>query len=128
MLTIIDQLSLLTSFSKILEKVIQTRLLNHLHKNNVINKEQCRFRKGFTTEKAIYKLINEVLNALESKQIVGGIFCDLTEGFDCIDHGILSKIGKYGITGKGRELMQPYIIIIIIILKKRGWLGVLPVP
>jgi len=33
---------------------------------------------GFTTENAAYKLINEELNALNNKQIVGGIFCDLT--------------------------------------------------
>jgi hypothetical protein len=29
--------SLLTSFSKILEKVLQIRLLDHLHKNNIIS-------------------------------------------------------------------------------------------
>jgi hypothetical protein len=60
---------------------------------------------GFTTENAVYKLINEVLNALDNKQIVGGIFCDLTKAFDCVGHDILiSKIEKYGITGKGKEL------------------------
>jgi hypothetical protein len=33
---------------------------------------------------------------------VGGIFCDLTEAFDRVDHDILiSKIEKYGIIGKG---------------------------
>jgi hypothetical protein len=55
-------------------------------------------------------LINEVLNALENKQIVGGIFCDLTKAFDCVDHDILiQKTEKCGITGKGKELMQSYI-------------------
>jgi len=60
-------ISLLTSFSKILEKVIQTRLLDHLHKNSIISKKQYGFRKGFTMENATYKLINEVLNALNNK-------------------------------------------------------------
>jgi len=103
-------ISLLTSFSKIFEKVIQTRLQDHLHKNNIISKEQYGFRRGLTTENTAYKLINEVLNALNNKQIVGGIFCDLTKAFDCVDHGILiTKIEKYGITGKGKELFQSYI-------------------
>ena len=80
-----------------------------MHKN-IISKEQYGFRRGFTTENAVYKLINEVLNALNNKQIVGGIFCDLTKAFDCVDHGILiSKIEKYGIIGKGKELIQSYI-------------------
>jgi len=51
-------IALLTSFSKILEKVIQIRLLDHLHKNNIISKGQYGFRIGFTTENAVYKLIN----------------------------------------------------------------------
>jgi len=44
---------------------------------------------GFTTENAAYKLINEVLNALNNKQIVEGIFCDLTKAFDCVNYDIL---------------------------------------
>jgi len=51
-------IALLTSFSKILEKVIQIRLLDHLHKSNIISKEQYGFKIGFTTENTVYKLIN----------------------------------------------------------------------
>jgi hypothetical protein len=54
--------------------------------------------------------MNEVLNALNNKQAVGGIFCDLTKAFDCVDYGILiPKIEKYGIIGKHKELFQSYI-------------------
>ena len=68
---------------------MQTRLLDHLHKNNIISEEQYRFQKGLTTENADYKVINKMLNALNNKQIVGGIVCDLTKAFDCVDHDIL---------------------------------------
>ena len=62
---------------------------------------------GFTTENADYKLINEVLNALNNKQIVGVIFCDLTKALDCVDHDILIlKMENYGAIGKGKELFQ----------------------
>ena len=67
-------ISLLTSFSKILENVIQTSLLDHLHKNSIIIKKQYGFRRGFTMENAVYKLINEVLNALNNKKKLWEVF------------------------------------------------------
>jgi len=72
--------------------------------------EQYGFQRGFTTENTVYKLINEVLNVLNNKQIVGDIFCDLTKAFDCVYHDILiSNIEKYGIIGKDKGLFQSYV-------------------
>jgi hypothetical protein len=33
--------------------------------------------------------INEILEALNSKNVVGGIFCDLEKAFDSVNHDIL---------------------------------------
>jgi len=46
-------ISLLTSFSKIFEKVIYKRLDNHMVFNNILAKEQYGFRNNTSTEKAI---------------------------------------------------------------------------
>ena len=70
-------ISLLTSFSKILEKVIYTRLYQHINQNNILATEQYGFRNNSSTEKAFYRLINELLLALNNKLTGGGIFCDL---------------------------------------------------
>ena len=67
-------ISILSSFSKVLEKVMYNQLQEHLIKNNILAKEQFGFRSDSTTNKAIYKLINETMNALNNKSIVGGIF------------------------------------------------------
>jgi hypothetical protein len=45
-------ISSLTSFSKILEKVIYTRLYQHPNQNNLLATEQYGFRNNFSTEKA----------------------------------------------------------------------------
>ena len=72
--------------------------------------EQFGFRPKSSTTAAAYNLINEVLDALNSKKLVGGIFCDLKKAFDSVDHDILiSKLEFYGIRGKFNGLIKSYL-------------------
>jgi len=80
-------ISLLTSFSKIFEMVMQTRMLNYLIKYKILHIEQYGFRIGLKTDNAVYKLTAEILNAVNNKLIVRSIFCDLEKAFDCVYHG-----------------------------------------
>jgi DNA polymerase/3'-5' exonuclease PolX len=95
-------ISLLTSFSKVLEKAMNIQLLEHLNKNNILAEEQFGFRTISSADKAIYKLTNEILKALNSKNLIGGIFCDLKKAFDCVNHKIVSKLEIYGVKGKAK--------------------------
>jgi potassium voltage-gated channel Eag-related subfamily H protein 8 len=70
-------ISLLTSFSKIFEKIIYNRLITYFTSNNIFTNSQFGFRKKSSTDKAVYTLINDILSALNNKRIVGGIFFDL---------------------------------------------------
>jgi Notch-like protein len=62
-------MSLLTSFSKIFEKVMYVRLYQHLIDNNILVNERFEFTANSSTDMATYKL----LNALNNKLMVGGI-------------------------------------------------------
>jgi hypothetical protein len=56
---------------------------------------------------AIYKLRNEILNAMSNKLAVREILCDLKKAFDCVDYDIpLSKLKLYGISGKDISLVH----------------------
>jgi hypothetical protein len=68
---------------------MQTSLLEHLNNHDIWSREQYGCWMKLTTENATYKLMNEILNALNNKLIVGGIFCDLEKAFNCVNHDIL---------------------------------------
>jgi len=74
-------ISLLSSFSKVFEKAMYNQLQEHLNKFNILAEEQFGFKKDSSTNKAIYKLINETLLALKNKTLIGGIFFDLEKAF-----------------------------------------------
>jgi len=66
------------------------RLLKHIETDNILAVEQFGFRtSSTTTTKASYKLIDDILNALNNKLMVGGIFCNIQKAFDCVNHNIL---------------------------------------
>ena len=46
-----------------------------INQNNILVSEQYGFRNNSSTEKASFKLLNEILLALNNQLRVGGIFC-----------------------------------------------------
>jgi len=90
--------------------VMQRRILKHLTNYNIFSTEQFGFRLGLRTDNATYKLTTEILNAMDNKLLVGGIFCDLEKAFDCVNHDILlSKLKFCGISDKDLQLYQSYL-------------------
>jgi hypothetical protein len=57
-------ISLLSTFSKVLEKVKYNRLSHYLQANNILVPEQFGSRKGISTENAAFKLTDSVLKSL----------------------------------------------------------------
>jgi len=102
--------SLITSFSKIIGKIIYKRLYSHLNISNILVKEQFGFRTNSSTEVAVYILINNILSSVHNKLLVGGLFCDLQRAFDCLNHEILlSNMRFYGILDIANQLIKSYL-------------------
>jgi hypothetical protein len=64
-------ISLLTSFSKIFEKLIFKRISTHVHNYDILVNEQFGFRPKLSTETASYTFINKVLTAINNKKKSG---------------------------------------------------------
>lgn len=103
-------ISLLPQFSKILEKLFDTRLDSFLQKYNIITDNQYGFRKSRSTSLAIIDTVEEITNAIDSKKYVAGLFVDLTKAFDTIDHNTLAiKLERYGIRGIVLNWVKSYL-------------------
>jgi hypothetical protein len=55
-------ISLLPAFSKVFERILYDRLLQHIETNNILTDEQFGFRTSSSTDKATYKLIDGILD------------------------------------------------------------------
>ena len=99
-------ISLLSSVSKILEKIVYARLHSFINMDNNLSHQQFGFRNKHSTNHATTLLISNIVDAFEKKkQLVMGIFLDISKAFDTIDHAIiLHKLNNYG--GRGTVFIQ----------------------
>ena len=90
-------ISILPCFSKLLEKIVHSRVDSFFSRNNLFNPDQYGFRKSHSTDAAILKLYDRVSGALVDHEHVVGVFMDLSKAFDTLDKKILlSKLQHYG--------------------------------
>ena len=84
-----QNLSNLSFLSKILEKVVLHKPLAHLQDNNLCSPFQSADRTGHSTETALPRVVNDLLNAMDEGTISVLLLLDLSATFDTIDHQIL---------------------------------------
>jgi hypothetical protein len=103
-------ISILSVFSKILEKIMYKRLISFLHKNNILSNEQFCFRQGKSTELACHTFLNNIQEAIDKKYQVIGLFLDLSKAYDVLNHQILlEKLERYGIRGITNKWFHSYL-------------------
>lgn len=81
-------ISILPTMSKILEKVIHSQLYDFLNSNNLISSKQFGFRLKMSTTSALTSFADKVLLHMESEELCGAVYLDLTNAFDTVDHDI----------------------------------------
>ncbi len=101
----------LAFISKLIEKAVAFQLIDHLKRNNLYDKFQSAYRQFHSTETALLRVKNDVLNAMDNQNITLMLLLDLSAAFDTIDHEILLHRLKErcGIGGTAIKWMRSYL-------------------
>ena len=82
-------IALLSPLSKVLEKIIHTRIYNFLTSSNLISDFQFGFLPERNTTNAISLFLGSLIKNIENEEFSISLFIDFSKAFDTIDHSIL---------------------------------------
>ena len=103
-------ISLLSSISKILEKIVAQKLISHLLENDLLYVHQYGFLPNRSTEHNLLQILNFITKALDEGNYCIGVFLDLKKAFDVCSHEILlKKLQKMGIRGNTYNWFKNYL-------------------
>jgi len=97
--------------SKVIEKIIQKRLLNHLNSFSGLPIYQSAYRMYHSTETALLKVQNDILLAMEEQKVSALALLDLSAAFDTVDHVVLIDRLEtfFGLSETALSLVKSYL-------------------
>ena len=90
-------ISNLVYISKLIEKVVASRLHSHMTNNNLHEELQSSYRKFHSTETALTCLHDDILRSIDDNKSVILIMLDLSAAFDTVDHDVRLEKLKFGL-------------------------------
>jgi hypothetical protein len=97
--------------SKVLEKVVKSRLENYLASNYLHDRVQSAYCAGHSSETKLLRVHHDITCALDKNRCAVLVMLDLSAAFDVIDHTILRKRLEYsfGISGGALQWLLSYL-------------------
>lgn len=103
-------ISLLSIFSKVIEKIMHIRLSKFLDKYQLISDNQYGFRKGKSTELALMKFTKIIYSNENNNIKSAAVFLDISKAFDTVNHRLLlKKLHSIGIRGHIYSWFESYL-------------------
>ena len=103
----------LSFISKMLEKIVSSRLLDHIELNNLREPLQSAYKRHHGTETSLLKIQSDLLLAMDDHKASLVVFLDLSAAFDTIvfDHtNLVNRLrNDYGLCGKALNWLEWYL-------------------
>ena len=101
----------LSFLSKLIERIVCVQLIDHLKNNNLYEVFQSAYRQLHSTETALLRVHNDLLNAVDSHGGAILVLLDLSAAFDTIDHDKLLDIldTSFGVRGDVLQWFSSYL-------------------
>lgn len=94
-------IALTSCVCKLLERILNKRLVWFLEKNGLLYKGQSGFRRGRSTIDSLVTLETEVHNAMVKNKYLVSVFFDLEKAYDtCWKYIIMKELHRFGLKGK----------------------------
>ena len=101
-------ISVLPSASKVCKRIMFNQIYNYIIAK--LFPLLCRFRKGYSTQHALLRLIEGLKKCLDKKDVAGAVLMDLSKAFDCLPCILLlGKLKSYGFSDNPMEFMYSYL-------------------
>ena len=102
--------SLLSIASKVMEKIINTSIMNFLERENLLSAYQFGFRSGLSAADLLTALNREWLTSINTGGAVRVLAVDIAGAFDKVSHaGVLHKLPSYGVGGSLHRWLTDYL-------------------
>ena len=77
---------------------------------NIFHELLCAFRKKYSCQSALVKMIEDWKESLDKNNVIGALFMDLSKAFDSLPHGLLiAKFRAYGLSLSACDLLSSYL-------------------
>ena len=103
-------ISLTSCVGKLMERMINTRLVWHLEKNNIITPEQAGFRQHRSTEDQVTYIAQKIKDGFQDKQHTLTVWIDMEKAYDRVwKDGLRLKLQKSGVTERMYQWISQYL-------------------
>ena len=102
-------ISVTPTFAKLFEKLLLFQMMDHINKNNLLNKEPFGFRNKKSSTDALLYFTDTVIEDHENGQNTDSIFLDLAKAFNSISHKIFKKAECFNFSEPAVNLLRSFL-------------------